>query len=112
VPEHVSVARGRGRKEERVTTSGWLLVLERGRDVGAVRAALAGRSGIECRMEGRDMLVVVTETEFASGVEEMRRIMSSAPGVRSADLVRSFEDQPGPSRRRRPSLAPTLEPKL
>lgn len=95
-----------------MTTSGWLLVLERGRDVGAVRAALAGRSGIECRMEGRDMLVVVTETESASGVEEMRRILSSVPGVRSADLVRSFEDKPGPSRRPPPSLTPTLEPTL
>lgn len=79
-----------------MTTSGWLLVLERGRDVSTVRAALAGRSGIECRMEGRETLVVVTETESASGVDEMRRILSSAPGVRSADLVRSFEDAPAP----------------
>jgi hypothetical protein len=63
-------------------------------------------------MEGRDMLVVVTETEPASGVEEMRRILSSAPGVRSADLVRSFEDAPAPSRRTPPSLTPTLEPTL
>lgn len=95
-----------------MTTSGWLLVLERGRDVGAVRAALAGRSEIECRMDGRETLVVVTETESASGVEEMRSILSSAPGVRSADLVRSFEDPRAPSGRTPPTLTPTLEPTL
>jgi len=63
-------------------------------------------------MEGREMLVVVTETETAAGVEEMRRILSSAPGVRSADLVRSFEHAWASFGRRPPSPPTTLEPAL
>jgi nitrate reductase NapAB chaperone NapD len=77
-----------------VRTSGWLLVLEPGQNVGALRAALAHQIGVECRMDGRGTLVVVTETESASDLDEMRSILSAAPGVRSADLVASFEMEP------------------
>jgi nitrate reductase NapAB chaperone NapD len=98
VPEEVSVlaaaGRPRTRREERVRTSGWLLVLESGRDVGAVRAALANQGGVECRMDGRGTLVVVTETDSESDLDGMRSMLSAVPGVRSADLVASFEVEP------------------
>ena len=88
-------------------TSGWLLVLEPGRDAGAVRTALAHRRDVECRMDGRGTLVVVTETDSASELDEMRSTLSAAPGVRSADLVASFEVETPVPRSTPPFLVPT-----
>ena len=91
-------------------TSGWLLVLEPGRDVRTVRAALADRRGVECRMDGRGTLVVVTETESASELDEMRSILSAAPGVHRADLVATFEADPPAPRSTPAFLMPTAAP--
>ena len=75
-----------------MTIASWLVGIETGRSE-SVRKALESHPGIECRREARGTLIVVTETPRQDrGLGRLREILSSVPGVRSADLVTAFEE--------------------
>ena len=77
-----------------MTIGGWLLTLEPGAAGRRARQALAQREGVECRMEEKGTLVVVTETPSGEqSIDGMRELLAHAPGVLRADLVARFEDE-------------------
>ena len=74
-----------------MTIGGWLLTLEPGDGGRRARQSLSQSDGVDCRMEGKGTLVVVTQTP-PDLLDGMREILAHAPGVVRADLVARFDD--------------------
>jgi hypothetical protein len=77
--------------EADVTIGGWLLTLEPGDGGRRARQSLSLSEGVECRMEAKGTLVVVTQTPPDS-IDGMRETLAHAPGVLRAELVARFDD--------------------
>lgn len=86
------LAASRAREEiRRATIASWL-VTPHPDGLKAVRAAIGRESDLEYRGEENGQLIVVSESVFGAGLDDVAQRLTSIPGVVALALVAAFDE--------------------